>query len=72
MMTSTQSTQDRFEIVFDPAEGTAFVYWSVHAGVCGPMTTVVPVPDRTAAEAEVLRHGLLRCGPWATAANGYD
>lgn len=71
-MTRTQSTGDRFEIVFAPVEGTAFVYRSIHAGICGPMTTNVPVPDRAAAEAEALHYGLLRSGPWATTANGYD
>ena len=69
-MSSTRGTGDTFEIIFDPAEATAFVYRSIHAGICGPMTTAVPAADRIAAEAEALRHGLLRSGAWATA--GYD
>lgn len=71
-MSGTHGTGDTFETVFDAAEATAFVYRSIHAGICGSMTTAVPAADRTAAEAEALRHGLLRSGAWATTANGYD
>ena len=69
---ATQGPADTFEIIYDPAEGTAFVYRSIQAGICGPFTTRVPVPDRAGAEDEALRHGLLRSGAWTTAGNGYD
>lgn len=71
MITSTDR-RDRFEVVYDPAEGTAFVYRSIWAGVCGPMTTRVPVEDREGAEVEALRYGLLRCGEWTQAGNGTE
>ncbi len=69
---NSQGPADTFEIVYEPTAGTAFIYRSIHAGICGPMTTRVHVCHRAAAEAEALRHGLLRSGPWTVAGSGHE
>lgn len=64
--------RESFEIVYDPAEGTAFVYRSLWAGVCGPFTEPVPVAGTLDAEGEALRYGLMRTGEWRRTGNGSD
>lgn len=71
-METAPDRRNRFEIVYDPAEGTAFVYLSRWAGVCGPISEKVAVDGRAGAEAEALRFGLLRSGEWRRAANGFE
>lgn len=54
-----------YEILLD--QGTSHVYRSLHAGVCGPWTAPVLVADRSDAEADALRYGLMRSGTWRRA-----
>jgi hypothetical protein len=61
-----------YEITWTPADGTALIYQSIPAGICGPFTGDEPAADRIDAEALALRFGLVRSGDWQTAANGYD
>lgn len=58
------STEATYEILIDRTTGTTWVYRSLRAGVCGPWTTPTTVTDHTDAEAEALRYGLVRSGPW--------
>ncbi len=58
------STDVAYEILIDRTRGTTWIYRSVRAGVCAPWTTPTIVADRTGAEAEALRYGLVRSGPW--------
>lgn len=57
-----------YEILIDWTTGATWVYRSIRAGVCGPWTTPTVVADHIGAEAEALRYGLVRSGPWTRAA----